>query len=120
VSPLAPYARLNVSKKTATLIVVVATSFLKYRSGDHRDLHSFPTRRSSDLGQQLPPDGRIDLRREAGAVHAAVQLQPGVQRFAQVGLLKVLQMPVVVYDRPQVMLADQLQFTGLEPALEQH
>src|SRR5688572_30993321 len=29
-------------------------SFFFYSSGDHRDLHSFPTRRSSDLG--LPRD----------------------------------------------------------------
>src|SRR5687768_17707542 len=27
--------------------------FFFYRSGDHRDLHSFPTRRSSDLAKQV-------------------------------------------------------------------
>src|SRR5437870_9419265 len=29
--------------------------FFFYRYGDHRDLHSFPTRRSSDLGSQSGP-----------------------------------------------------------------
>src|SRR5690606_41055217 len=71
-------------------------------------------------GQQLSPDGWIDLRSEAGAVHAAVQLHPCIQGLAQADLLKVLQLSVMVNDRPQVMTADQLQLAGLEPALEQH
>src|SRR5947209_14706056 len=31
------------------LYIVMCTSFFFYRYADHRDLHSFPTRRSSDL-----------------------------------------------------------------------
>src|SRR5438034_6905804 len=39
-----------------TLRFVYALSFFFfYCSGDHRDLHSFPTRRSSDLGVALYP-----------------------------------------------------------------
>src|SRR6516162_9414392 len=33
----------------ATSVMVISLSFFFYCSGDHRDLHSFPTRRSSDL-----------------------------------------------------------------------
>src|SRR5205807_8750838 len=33
------------------LLYCVVYLILLYRSGDHRDLHSFPTRRSSDLGE---------------------------------------------------------------------
>src|SRR5215510_16387727 len=37
-------------------ILMIASLFFFYGSGDHRDLHSFPTRRSSDLGR----DSEID------------------------------------------------------------
>src|SRR5690606_40252190 len=37
--------------------------FFFYGSGDHRDLHSFPTRRSSDLGSSKDS---LDLLRDAG------------------------------------------------------
>src|SRR5438874_889702 len=48
---------LNVVLLSATLFVF----FFFCRSGDHRDLHSFPTRRSSDLSsarvtRDLPPE----------------------------------------------------------------
>src|SRR5438045_6981354 len=36
-----------------------------YCSGDHRDLHSFPTRRSSDLGAPAPSRRSIRLDGEA-------------------------------------------------------
>src|SRR5438034_11132739 len=42
--------------------IPVAVFFFFYRSGDHRDLHSFPTRRSSDLaevGGSIPPPPTI-------------------------------------------------------------
>src|ERR1041385_5351150 len=34
-------------------------------SGDHRDLHSFPTRRSSDLGRRKRGDGRPTSKQAA-------------------------------------------------------
>src|SRR5215831_20412677 len=33
--------------------------FFFYCYGDHRDLHSFPTRRSSDLGGRAVPCGKV-------------------------------------------------------------
>src|SRR3989338_9388477 len=36
-------------------------TFIFYRAGDHRDLHSFPTRRSSDLHRvRISPQGLSD------------------------------------------------------------
>src|SRR5438105_12641013 len=35
------------------LVILVTRTFFFYCSGAHRDLHSFPTRRSSDLGMVL-------------------------------------------------------------------
>src|SRR5262249_59349596 len=37
----------------------LALALFSHRSGPHRDLHSFPTRRSSDLLVGLPPPLRI-------------------------------------------------------------
>src|SRR5262245_66634213 len=45
-----------------------ASLFFFSRSGDHQDLHSFPTRRSSDLGIEA---ARVGARVEA--ISAAVQ-----------------------------------------------
>src|SRR5947209_9339391 len=39
--------------------------FFFYESADHRDLHSFPTRRSSDL--RRPPSGAQDRQRTASS-----------------------------------------------------
>src|SRR5437868_15305632 len=36
-----------------TLTLSFIFSFFFYSSGDHRDLHSFPTRRSSDLDREV-------------------------------------------------------------------
>src|SRR5687768_18617273 len=44
-----------------TLRALSTLSFLFYGSGDHRDLHSFPTRRSSDLA----PDSHRSLQAQA-------------------------------------------------------
>src|SRR5438094_2639816 len=45
-------------------------SFFFYCSGDHRDLHSFPTRRSSDLAQCVRP-----LRLHPGCLlHAVIDV----------------------------------------------
>src|SRR5436305_13411652 len=41
-------------------------SFFFYCYGDHRDLHSFPTRRSSDLPPRQPHAARGHLPRGAG------------------------------------------------------
>src|SRR5690606_41716921 len=47
--------------------VMLCRSFLMYCSGDHRHLHSFPTRRSSDLARRavrlLSTRGAADLDR---------------------------------------------------------
>src|SRR5438874_4862147 len=46
--------------------------FFFYVSGDHRDLHSFPTRRSSDLLVEEALERRIEQRRSiAGGQHNA-------------------------------------------------
>src|SRR5436190_16517902 len=53
-------------------------SFFFYSSGDHRDLHSFPTRRSSDL--ELLDRGLRARRATAAAAQLRVDLsmrQPG-------------------------------------------
>src|SRR5690606_41638722 len=43
-----------------------------YRHGDHRDPHSFPTRRSSDLSYAKPGDAGLDvMAREDAVVRAA-------------------------------------------------
>src|ERR1019366_1537787 len=47
-------------------------------NGDHRDLHSFPTRRSSDAGEpRLPEDGELYLHRKSRSGQGAQ-----VDRFA--------------------------------------
>src|SRR5437764_1635163 len=50
-------------------------TFFLYRSGDHRDLHSFPTRRSSDLEASVEDGGnrrgRRPLRPRAARVAGA-------------------------------------------------
>src|SRR5436190_12439722 len=44
-------------------------SFFFYCSGDHRALHSFPTRRSSDLERARPRHARAPTRRFSSATH---------------------------------------------------
>src|SRR5438270_7372346 len=51
------------SAVTAAAVYLHAIPFFFYLSGDHRDLHSFPTRRSSDL-RQHGIAAVIDLRAE--------------------------------------------------------
>src|SRR5690348_17809002 len=48
--------------------MVVTVVFLFYCSGDHRDLHSFPTRRSSDLGVLVEAFAPRSSRRAAHLV----------------------------------------------------
>src|SRR5438034_7675697 len=48
------------------------TSFFLYWSGHHRDLHSFPTRRSSDLGEASPARGAHPRQRGDDREIAAV------------------------------------------------
>ena len=43
----------DIAKAGAAVKVRFSNTVLKY--GDHRDLHSFPTRRSSDLKKSIPP-----------------------------------------------------------------
>src|SRR5438309_6037614 len=43
--------------------------FFLYSSGDHRDLHSFPTRRSSDLAKTLPTPSHPPLPRKTRFVN---------------------------------------------------
>src|SRR5947208_6188102 len=57
------------------LSLIAMSSFFFYRSGEHRDLHSFPTRRSSDLGGQ----GRVLTPFAARAAHCGVPA-PGKAR----------------------------------------
>src|SRR5690349_24212970 len=59
-------------------IYVVLSSLLFYRSGAHRDLHSFPTRRSSDLEEP---------RVEAGIerVNHGIEPRHGVMRLDHLG-----------------------------------
>src|SRR5687767_6019131 len=45
----------------------LSSSFFFYSYADHRDLHSFPTRRSSDLGE---PTGEPDVLGFRGVRHA--------------------------------------------------
>src|SRR5438270_6023042 len=40
--------------------------FFSTRSSDHRDLHSFPTRRSSDLDRPACGDGELWIRKDKG------------------------------------------------------
>src|SRR5437016_12513551 len=47
--------------------------FFFYCCGDHRDLHSFPTRRSSDLWQKWPDTGDLPLRYFIDVVERAMQ-----------------------------------------------
>src|SRR5690554_924988 len=49
------------------------TSFFFYSYGDHRDLHSFPTRRSSDL------------YKDSGTIRAGAQFTPSEKFSARVG-----------------------------------
>src|SRR5206468_10960347 len=44
-------------------VIYFLISFFFYCYGAHRDLHSFPTRRSSDL-ERLGPNGRIDAHQD--------------------------------------------------------
>src|SRR5437867_13275017 len=57
--------------------LVFFSFFFFYCSGDHRDLHSFPTRRSSDLKPRA-----IELRREPKAAPADVHKLPLVGEVA--------------------------------------
>src|SRR5205823_13894509 len=46
-----------------TVVFQTLLTFLSfYSSGDHRDLHSFPTRRSSDLEHKDEREDRLSLR----------------------------------------------------------
>ena len=53
-------------------------TFLFYCSGDHRDLHSFPTRRSSDLGDEVGPGGECLAVRRSGHDARGRQLEVAV------------------------------------------
>src|SRR5439155_23688206 len=44
----------TILKYHSDTILLDTSFFIFYCSGDHRDLHSFPTRRSSDLGAPSP------------------------------------------------------------------
>src|SRR5687768_18596635 len=58
-------------------IVVLFQIFLFLYYGDHRDLHSFPTRRSSDLEV---------VNRARGALHAAALAEVAARLFQVAGL----------------------------------
>src|SRR5206468_10871696 len=49
---------------SATSLYLHHLSFSFYCSDDHRDLHSFPTRRSSDLQDYYGDGGRDHIRRD--------------------------------------------------------
>src|SRR5204862_7139000 len=60
-NPLLSLASLDLY--VVTRIVIICLLFFFYLYGDHRDLHSFPTRRSSDLaGRGGAPDRPHGLR----------------------------------------------------------
>src|SRR5437762_5439015 len=52
------YNRLEFDPYAHTSFFPIIVFFFFYRHRDHRDLHSFPTRRSSDLTSGLPPARR--------------------------------------------------------------
>src|SRR5699024_12079280 len=67
---------------TYLLSLFVSTSFLSfYCSLDHRDLHSFPTRRSSDLEELiLPVAGSLSLTLDAFPTTTTVTVDPDIDR----------------------------------------
>src|SRR5438034_5179470 len=67
------------------------SSFFFYSYGDHRDLHSFPTRRSSDLAGHLRRSRPLAAARSRGRVRAAPARAP-------------LRRPRVVADRKSTRL----------------
>src|SRR5690554_7920364 len=73
------------------LAVLAVRLFFFSWYGDHRDLHSFPTRRSSDLRERGRREGlrqafgpRVGLEAEVGALEGP-QLVPGSVQVAAVG-----------------------------------
>src|SRR5699024_12837921 len=72
--------------------------FFFYCSADHRDLHSFPTRRSSDLGKLLL-DGRVELypfrvpmswKARFALLCAGAKVRAGVLKYGRVAKRKPL------------------------------
>src|SRR5207253_11087125 len=49
------------------------STFLLHSAADHRDLHSFPTRRSSDLGNQCKAYGAPGIMRVPGRLQITWQ-----------------------------------------------
>src|SRR5262245_62374879 len=53
----------------------VSQLFSSHGSGDHRDLHSFPTRRSSDLARRMLPEACHDRGRVESGTEATEYLE---------------------------------------------
>src|SRR5438093_7466325 len=63
--------------------------FFYFTYGHHRDLHSFPTRRSSDLGQMIEPQVSEPMAKGTSAADTAAPApddEPHVQRSSPQGL----------------------------------
>src|SRR5438552_5990197 len=67
-------------------MLLTASRFFLYQSADHRDLHSFPTRRSSDLTphhQKLRTGRRLVLLLPRRGVHRGRRAHPAELTSAQ-------------------------------------